>query len=243
MSSLGMTTAIRIFEEFVDRVTASRVVERVTLPKLRNSGMVNPTSRTPESSTRRRTMASYAEEQLQYHTSGMDISKPRVHQPPPIVFGDSWSQNDRTIITSMLQELHKTPAQKAESLVRALGIQVGDRVRLTEKVARDGSQLEGEVLGVKEKNGQLQLRIKGFGKTGGGAGGQYVWFVAADYKVEVLHQSYRWTTDDELVVQVAGLTRSSWEQKDEQSRQYYRDSYAKRVEKIKNILTPEGDNR
>jgi hypothetical protein len=160
--------------------------------------------------------------------------------PAPLIrFNNNWSQQDRTWISGMLQEIQKTPAQKAEDRIRALDIKEGDRVRLTYKKAPDASQIEGKVIGVKDKNGQIQLRIEGFGKTGGGAGGQYVWFVAADYTVEVLHRAYRWTTHDEIVVQVAGISRRDWEIKTEDARKWVREQYDTRVSRIKRILATE----
>jgi hypothetical protein len=160
--------------------------------------------------------------------------------PAPLIrFNNNWSQQDRTWISGMLQEIQKTPAQKAEDRIRALDIKEGDRVRLTYKKAPDASQIEGKVIGVKDKNGQIQLRIDGFGKTGGGAGGQYVWFVAADYTVEVLHRAYRWTTDDEILTQIMGYSRSGWESLTESGRERHRENYKPRVERIKQILSAE----
>lgn len=157
--------------------------------------------------------------------------------------GSQWTDVDKKWIAGMLGEVSKTPAQKAEGRVRSLDIQPGDRVRLTAKDATDPSQIEGEVLGVKDKGGQVQIRIKGFGHTGSkrGDGGQYVWFVAADYKVEVLHRAYRWTQDDELVVQVAGLPRQTWEKYKDSSRETMRAQFADRVERIKRILADDAN--
>jgi hypothetical protein len=186
---------------------------------------------------------SYAEEQMNYYTQPHRYQPPTVAQHhtaqggPVINFtGTPWDAYDQKWINGMLQEIQKTPAQKAEDQVRALDIKEGDRVRLTFKKAPDASQIEGNVIGVKDKDGQIQLRIEGFGKTGGGAGGQYVWFVAADYTVEVLHRAYRWTTDDEITVQVAALPRGAWENYTEAQRNGIRSTYQSRVERIKQIL-------
>jgi hypothetical protein len=242
--SEATTIVIRTFEEYVDRVMASRAAEKVWLPRLRNSGMVSQNHHTPESSTRRRTMG----EPIKYHTGGyvdepnIRLGPRRPHTPSEaqINFTDTpWDAYDRKWISGMLQEIQKTPAQKAEDKVRALDIKEGDRVRLTFKKAPDASQIEGNVIGVKDKDGQIQLRIEGFGKTGGGAGGQYVWFVAADYTVEVLHRAYRWTTDDEIVTQIMGYSRSGWESLTEGERDRHRENYKSRVERIKQILSAE----
>jgi hypothetical protein len=244
--SEATTIVIRTFEEYVDRVMASRAVEKVWLPRLRNSGMVRQNHHTPESSTRRRTMG----EPIKYHTGGyvdepnIRLGPRRPHTPSEaqINFTDTpWDAYDRKWISGMLQEIQKTPAQKAEDKVRALDIKEGDRVRLTFKKAPDASQIEGNVIGVKDKDGQIQLRIEGFGKTGGGAGGQYVWFVAADYTVEVLHRAYRWTTDDEIVTQIMGYSRSGWESLTEGERDRHRENYKSRVERIKRILNDDAN--
>jgi hypothetical protein len=232
MSFLETITAMRISEAYADPATAARAGWRGWLPRLRNSGMVSQNHHTPEDSTRRRPV-SYAEEQMNYY------AQPHQSGPESIINfrTNQWDQVDRKWITGMLNEIQKTPAQKAEDAVRALDIKEGDRVRLTYKKAPDASQIEGKVIGVKDKNGQIQLRIEGFGKTGGGgAGGQYVWFVAADYTVEVLHRAYRWTTDDELTVQIAGRPRGDWEKYTEAQRNGVRSVYAARVERIKQIL-------
>lgn len=160
----------------------------------------------------------------------------RVDPGQYINFGPQWSPKDRKWIDGMLREIQKTPAQKAEDRVRNLDIQVGDRVRLTYPSKPDPSTIEGNVIGVKDKNGQIQLRIEGFGKTGGGDGGQYVWFVAAEYNCEVLHRAYRWTRDDEILVEIIGNSRGWWEKLKEENRDYYRKTYESRVEKIKALL-------
>ncbi len=129
-----------------------------------------------------------------------------------------------------------------------LGVAPGDRIRLTETTPAyglgqrpglrvpkaDGAVLEGEVLGVKFKNGQYKVRIKGF-ETSGNA----VWWPIRDYHVEVLHRAYRWTGDDRVIAELAGFGEKSWKEFPETRREAYRQQFGKRAERIKKMLGAE----
>jgi hypothetical protein len=127
-----------------------------------------------------------------------------------------------------------------------LAVQPGDRLRLRQRngifdvasgvrqPAQDAAVLEGDVLGVKFKNGRYKVRIKGF-ETSGNA----VWWPIRDYHVEVLHRAYRWTAEDRVIAELAGLQESQWVKASESYRQEVRLRYAKRAERIKKMLGAE----
>lgn len=123
------------------------------------------------------------------------------------------------------------PKPTPEEDFQKLQIVEGDRIRLTSKTSPDASQLEGKVKRVKKKNGQSLVQIENFAV----AGNNIFWPVRL-YKVEVLHRAFRWTVDDELTVEIAGLSRKDWEKYPENSRESIRRTYAKRVERIKKAV-------
>lgn len=135
----------------------------------------------------------------------------------------------------------KTPEQK----FRELDVRVGDRIRLTTRLhaAQDASVIEGRILGIKERDGGSQVRVAGFDHTGGGAGGQHVWFPVSQYTVEVLRKSYRWTTDDKIVAEIAGYSESGWEGLDEGARERSRRLHTKRLARIKSALGVSDDGK
>lgn len=154
-----------------------------------------------------------------------------------------------SVINSDAAKRNRTPEQE----YRELGVLEGDRVRLTEvknysrtpfqparrELVKDGSSLEGKVIGIKERGGKTQLRIAGFGHTGPSkAGGQHVWFPVEDFKVEVLHRVYRVTDEDRLFIELAGLTEARWAALSEQQRADRRERYAVRADKIRKLLAP-----
>lgn len=154
-----------------------------------------------------------------------------------------------TINAGAIKRAGQTPEQE----FAALDVQEGDRVRLTEvknyastvfqparrELVKDGSSLEGKIIGIKVRNGKTQLRFAGFGHTGPNkAGGQHVWFAVENYKVEVLHKVYRITEEDKLFVELAGLTVERWAALTEQQRADRRERYAVRADKIRKLLAP-----
>lgn len=169
--------------------------------------------------------------EVQYHTAqGGPIARPVLSDRPGLTMSQILTDANRYFFNA--QGRPKTPEDK----FRDLDVREGDRIRLTTRRAPDASQLEGDVLGVKVRNGKSEVRIKGFGHTGGRAGGQHVWFPVEDYTIEVLHRSFRWSKDDEILVEVGGFPRSEWEKWTEDRRQRQRDYYAPRVERIKTAL-------
>lgn len=140
-----------------------------------------------------------------------------------------------TLVTKPLAEKAKTAEQK----FRDLDVREGDRIRLTQHQQKNGpdpSSLEGVVIGVKVKDGVSQVRIAGFGHTGATVGGQHVWFVGADYKVEVLHKSYRWNDEDRAIAAVLGYGDHSWKIMTEDSRERLRVQTRPRLERIRKAL-------
>jgi hypothetical protein len=160
-------------------------------------------------------------------------------QPPqnihqyPAVFGQAFQA-----LGQHVAELTKTPEQR----FRDLQLEPGDRIRLTEvsgpmtagrrPKARDAAVIEGVILGIKEKHGGPQVRIKGFDHTGGKAGGQHIWLPVGDYHVEVLHKTFRMTPADRVIAELAGVSESAYRAASDNQRISWRQSYSKRAERI-----------
>lgn len=154
-------------------------------------------------------------------------------------------QAHRTLVVQPYQELTKTPEQHFAEL----DVQPGDRIRLTEagpanhaypngkrKPVLDAAVLEGRVAGVKVKDGGSQVRIDGFGHTGGNAGGQHVWFPVNQYVVEVLHKAYRFTPEDRVVAAVLGYDERHWRFLTDAERDRLRQRSVGRVAKVRAAL-------
>ena len=142
-----------------------------------------------------------------------------------------------------IEQQASAPKVGTERYFAALDVQEGDRVRLTTlgptggpPFPPDAATLEGVVLGIKQKGGESQLRIKGFDHTGGKPGGQHVWFSVSDYKIEVLHRVYRWTDEDRLIVAMLGYTDHAWLVMTEESHERLRKSARPRLAKVKRAL-------
>lgn len=189
-----------------------------------------------DATPRRNPMPNYIDQYNYFHA-----------QPSPHPLSDALRYFTSEINTQF-REAQKTPEQKFHDL----GIQPGDRVRLTQlngkldaasrsrQPAQDAAVLEGKVLGIKTRGGKSELRIAGFDHTGGKAGGQHVWFPVADYRIEVLHKVYRWTDEDRLIAELIPISEKGWEQLTDQQRATYRVNFGKRAEKIRKLLQSEG---
>lgn len=164
-------------------------------------------------------------------------------QTPHDVFGTAMA-GFLTDINQQIADARQTPDQVFERL----DVQPGDRIRLTEVnkpgVIRhrdllnkpDGAVLEGKVAKVKRKGGAWKVQIEGFDTAGNG-----VFWPVRNYKVEVLHRAFRWTDDDRLLVEIAGIRPVDWEKRTDTARQQSRDAYAARLGRIKAIFNPDTD--
>ena len=174
--------------------------------------------------------------------------------PHPYIQLKEYLMDDRMIIAQFTDTINAGAALRnrtPEQEFRDLDVHEGDRVRLTEAVqptsygraygprqlVKDGSALEGKVIGIKVRGGKTQIRIAGFGHTGPSkAGGQHVWFPVENFKVEVLHKVYRVTDEDRLFIELAGLTEARWAALTDQQRADRRERYAVRADKIRKLL-------
>ncbi len=176
------------------------------------------------------------------------MTQPHIPQLP--AFPQGVFQEFVDSLNAQLRRTNQTPEEE----FRALEVQVGDRVRLTEvktfstgrqfgatlksrTVPKDAAVLEGKIVGIKVRGGKSQIRVSGFGHTGPSkAGGQHVWFAVEDYKIEVLHKVYRLTDEDRLVAEIAAIGEVAWSTISDAEREGYRQRLAPRIERIKKIL-------
>lgn len=156
--------------------------------------------------------------------------------PPEIVeaFGPAMSGWNREIVQQR---------KSAEQLFVELDVRPGDRVRLRQAarpmntcapvVKADGAVLEGVVKRVKRgrTDGKWKIQIEGFDTSGNG-----VFWNVSDYVVEVLHQVYRLTEEDLLIVELANLSVKRWQDFTDAQRASYRTSYAARAARVKALL-------
>lgn len=136
---------------------------------------------------------------------------------------------------------HHVKPKTAEQIFRELDVQPGDRVRLTYEIKPRGGigTLESVVAGVKVKDRKSQIRLEGFGHTGGKAGGQHVWFAVENYKIEVLKKAFRWTERDRVIAElVGGPAGQQWATLPETRRTDLRAEYGTRADRIIKLLKP-----